>query len=685
MQILVPLWHTLTWRREGWWNLLVELDLLLRECARFTGDSETLIAVEWELLNNHFGNRPVGSQDFASCLDGLRISHPEHRTVVEAKSVVSCLPASFAFGAKEGHVGEALPAQLIVSSRAHPNSAPITLFQIRLAFSRGLKDISIQHDSDMAPDTVSSDGSVHLHNLSLNKGAVQHTSAVPSSPNSLLDSQASFGLSDLKFSAGITKAFSFTNILYNAGTVEALSITLCMREPLFEFDIVASDEEQLSQDVFWVTNTTGLEKTRLRGERNNIVKILPKPPKIRIEIPDLVKPYLTDEKVFLNISVFNEEEEDANVNLELRLHNQSEFEPGINWALDGAELERSKALNQDEYDRSVSNGQISYLVGEMHPLDVRFCKLSLRADFQAAQYGLEVKACYCLSSDPETLISKTLVTNVVFIRPFEANHEFLPRISPMQWPNYFHINDEHNPHTNKAERNMKADGLSQRWVLKARIASFAAEPMLLESVELRVLHVSDRAIPKIEAASDHNNLVNRIFPDEVQERQFEVDVQKLDLEDRRSTVLSLQLQVRWRRQNSADGPATMTEIAVPDLTIPFGEPRVLASACKGQGNDGLIHLDYIIENPSVHVLTFKITMEPSDEFAFVGAKDTSLQLVPLSRHSVHYNIYPLVRGTWINPQFKVMDTHFRKMLKVHATEGIRMDKKGVLIWIDTED
>jgi hypothetical protein len=52
LRVLKPLWQTLSWRQGGWWRLVEEVDLALRECARKIGDGETLIAVEWELLSN---------------------------------------------------------------------------------------------------------------------------------------------------------------------------------------------------------------------------------------------------------------------------------------------------------------------------------------------------------------------------------------------------------------------------------------------------------------------------------------------------------------------------------------------------------------------------------------------------------------------------------------------------------
>lgn len=683
IQTLIPLWQTLSWRREGWWNLLEKVDWALRECARFLGDGETLIAVEWELLGGCLGARTERCYEFSNCLDGLELSHPSPRTVILAENVISCISAKFAFCLREGYIGEALPAQLVVSSRAHTDTAPITLSEINLVFNGGLRDITIKHDWEEAPEFISSDGLIQLHNIFIPKASTHSDESARSSPVSMHGSHSLLGSGNLSFPAGITKALSFTNLPRDAGTAQAISLTLCVNEDLFRLEVVVSDEQQLCQESLWVRSAAGLLKKSLGKERSNIVKILPKPPKMRIEIPDLVKPYLTDEIVSLTVQVINEEEEDADVSLEVRLYDQSEMAPGLSWAFDGEECKNSKAFAQDGDGHTESGGLLATSLGRLSSFDTQTRKISLQAHLNAAQYGLEVKACYHLMSDPETPISKTLSTSLVFVRPFEANFEFLPRVLPGSWPNYFHIDDNNNITDNNVNEDLKPAGLTQKWLLAARIASFAAEPMDVEGAELLVLDVQDRATCRIEPTVSADSIPFLIPPDELQERQFELEVRKIDLEDRRSTVLRLQLEVKWRRERSHNA-VTTTIITVPDLVIPFGEPRVVASAYKGQGDDGLIHLDYMIENPSMHVLTFKLDMEPSDNFAFSGAKDSSLQLVPLSRHSIRYDLLPLVRGTWINPQFKVMDVHFRKILKVNATEGMRTDKKGVLIWVDAE-
>ena len=51
LHILRPLWPTLTWRRNGWWELMEDFAWTLRECAFQAKDSETILRVDWELMN----------------------------------------------------------------------------------------------------------------------------------------------------------------------------------------------------------------------------------------------------------------------------------------------------------------------------------------------------------------------------------------------------------------------------------------------------------------------------------------------------------------------------------------------------------------------------------------------------------------------------------------------------------
>ena len=87
----------------------------------------------------------------------------------------------------------------------------------------------------------------------------------------------------------------------------------------------------------------------------------------------------------------------------------------------------------------------------------------------------------------------------------------------------------------------------------------------------------------------------------------------------------------------------------------------------------------------MHFLTFELTMEASEEFGFSGPKLRILHLLPMSRQIIRYSLLPFVTGVWITPNLKVMDRYFNKTLKVQATEGLRMDKKGIVVWIPGDD
>lgn len=112
------------------------------------------------------------------------------------------------------------------------------------------------------------------------------------------------------------------------------------------------------------------------------------------------------------------------------------------------------------------------------------------------------------------------------------------------------------------------------------------------------------------------------------------------------------------------------------------EPRVLASVLhSSQEKAGLVRLDVTIENPSSHFLTFGLAMEPSDAFAFSGSKQTTMHLLPMSRRTQTYRLMPLVRGVYVRPGLVVRDKYFQKVLRVIPTEGMKIDKDGLLVWI----
>lgn len=51
LRILRPLWQTMAFRHEGWWNVVEDIAWSLRNTAVEAGDAGTVVSVDWELLN----------------------------------------------------------------------------------------------------------------------------------------------------------------------------------------------------------------------------------------------------------------------------------------------------------------------------------------------------------------------------------------------------------------------------------------------------------------------------------------------------------------------------------------------------------------------------------------------------------------------------------------------------------
>lgn len=589
--------------------------------------------------------------------------------------------ATFAFGTTEGNVGVSLPSQLIVTSRAHKDSTPILISQIKVAFDGGLRGFDIQHESTAKPEVSTFDGLGQLHRIPLRK-ASSDAQSLPSSPNFYQGSQLLVGVADLEFTPGVTKALSLDHIPRDPGDVEVTSITLYMSEVDFDMEVVITEQEQMQQEILWVHSTSGLLPQKAIVGRSSVVKVLPKPPKMQIQAHGVSPNYFTDEEISIEIETTNEEDEDTNVSIDARLLAPSGILPTLEWASDGEEKSREVAT-EDGLDSS-GVWSSSKSIGNLAPMANRKHTLRIQGSPVAADYILELKARYHVLCDPETPIMKTFSIKIAVVMPFEANHSFLPMIHSEPWPSYFNADDLDEDYKTDAGEHEVAKGLTQRWSLTSRISSAANVLLMIESVELQVVEIYEGAICSICSASGDTVAASMVSPNEFQAHEFIILAQKLDLEDRRSTFLDLRLEIKWLR-DGFQGPPTVTYISVPELVIPFGEPRVLASARNGMDPAGVIYLDYLIENPSMYALPFQLTMDISEEFAFSGPKKVTVQLLPLSRYDIRYIILPHVKGVWISPQFRVFDTHFQKSLRVNATGVMRSDKKGVSIWVDTDD
>ena len=585
--------------------------------------------------------------------------------------------AKFAFLTTEGSVGVSLPSQLTVTSCAHKDSTPVLISLVKVAFEGGLKNFNVHHEPTEKFEARTSDKL--LHRITLRRASSDAT--LPPSPDFARDSQPLVGAADLEIAPGVTKALLLDHIPREPGDAEIASITLCISEYDFDMEVIITEQEQIHQETLWVKNSKGLLPKKAKGGRSSVVKILAKPPKVQIEARDVSPSYFTDEDIFIEIEIINEEEEETSGSIEARLLATSGIIPRLRWAADG-DVDLEEPATENPLQSSIIDSS-SKRIGNLAPKANRKHTVRIQGSPIAADYVLEVKARYHVLSDPETPITKMSSAKFAVVMPFHANHSYMPMVYSEPWPSYFNADDlDENIKIHVGEDEV-AKGLAQRWSLTSRIASLANISLMIESVEPQIVEIHEGAICSISPASRDKVAASVILPNDLHAHNFVILAQKLDLEDRRSTFLDLRLEIKWHR-DGFQGPSSVTYLPVPELVIPFGEPRVLASVQNGNFSPEVLHLDYIIENPSIYALPFLLTMDVSEEFAFSGPKNVTVHLVPLSRHSIQYTIFPFVKGAWISPQFRVFDTYFLKSLKVNATEGMRSDKQGVSVWVDAE-
>lgn len=493
------------------------------------------------------------------------------------------------------------------------------------------------------------------------------------------------GTADLTIGPSQTKVYNLTCIPREAGEAQVASITMLIDEEKFGLAYVIT--EHGSRDAYWWQQTKkGPSRRRIGKDRDTgRCKIMPKPPKIRLSTPNLRETYYTNERVALKIGIHNEEDESADVSAEIRLFGPPESSAKLQW-LDGSSNPSESGTS------SPTEGASHFLkqtIGVMERASDKELTVVLADTQDAAKYSLEISAVYHVVSDIQTPIMKIITVDLSFIRPFEANYDFKPAIHPLPWPDFFSVSDD----LIRDDPASAPGGLSQRWCLNSKVVSFAVEPLVIEQMSLKLLTLTGGAVSQINPEVLVSPETPHISPEELRESNFFLDIQKITLGDRRPAALNVALEITWRR-GSASTPGssdpesdttTITILEIPRFVVPMGEPRVLALSSPSTSLPGLLHLEYTLENPSTHFLTFNLIMEASEQFAFSGPKTTVVQLVPLSRHTVRYNILPAKRGLWIQPQLVVVDTYFNKTLRVLPTGDMRADKKGILVWVDADD
>ncbi|KAI5301496.1 hypothetical protein KEM56_001658, partial [Ascosphaera pollenicola] len=683
---LKPLWKDLSWRRNGWWALMQRFASTLRECAVRCNDLETILRIDWELLSRTFDRTRSVPCNIQESLRHCATTTSKPALVFRSEDNVSCLSASVVFAKAEGHVGEPLQMQFVVSSSASPKSSPISLSEVKIVFEGSIRPIKLEFDPEHTAERTEL---CEIVQIPLKESIMTATSSNAGSGSHGLNIglKSMIGVTNLTFAPGQIRAFNLSSLPREAGEARPASISLIYDDPLFNIDLVVMNQLYCN-DTWWKRGVNGIYPVKIgKGRNPTVVRILPKPPKVRLTIPSLRKQYYTDEQIELKVKVENAEETVADITLELRLLDTSETSIEACWA-DGTDREPivSKETQESQLVDTSRPAVCRRSIGAIHPSENRTFGVFFTNTNDAADHEIEIAAFYHLESDPETVIFTTCRVELSLTRPFEANYELMARLDSEPWLSFFSWNAT--SADDEDDVRLKNAGLRQRWCLNVKMVSFAMEPLIIEEVRVNQLGMANGCLCNIGPEDIvQGPYRNEIHPEELRVSEFDVEIQRMALDDRRTACLNLALDIRWRRREDlADSSPslTTTTLAMPRFLIPLGEPRVLASAIQSVDVPSLVHLTYTFENPSMHYLTFSITMEANDQFVFSGPKKLALQLVPQSRGRVHYNLLANTQdaGQWIQPNLLVVDSYFNKTLNVLATEKMRTDKNGVLIWVD---
>jgi hypothetical protein len=538
-------------------------------------------------------------------------------------------------------------------------SVPVTMTEIRIEFEGSMKLLILRHnDSALKPNS----GQVSLSKVSLSESQAE-------SSGTQGGRLALAGEADLTFRPGQTSVFEFASLLRDPGEAKAVSAKFSLTSDLFDLEYVQNfGERTAAPDVWWGNQSS---KKKLVRANASAITILPKPPKMELRFIRLQQQYYTNEQIKLQLEVINGEDVDSIANLEVHLLGESA--PLLTLRLAGS-------TDSESEESEEGNSHSEFALGKIATAASSIVEMLIPPIDLPAVYDLTIKTSYNLVSDMETPVSRAMSVQLGVINPFEANYDFSPRIHPDPWPSFF-THDEGEDSSGE----IVPHGLAQKWCLTSRYFSFAAEDLIVDDLDVEVLGSNGGIHCYAKKTTPVSEAGIRVSPKSLDQAEFDVFTQKLSLDDRGTATLDVSLAIKWRRD--VEGSAVNTTVlAVPRLLVSSSEPRVLGAVSYSGTIPSMVHFDVTIENPSNHFLTFGVSMEPSEKFAFSGVKQSTLQLVPLSRRTMRFRLLPFSRGDWIGPiRCVIRDRYFQKMLKIAPTEGMRLDKDAIFFWVPPED
>jgi hypothetical protein len=643
LEQLTPLWEKCTWRNDGWYSLYEELLSQLHKCAvKVQKDPRLILATTWELLGADHTIEGSKALDIRHCVDGLELEAVSVQC--KDRQRLSPISLSFAFANRQAFAGEPLNCQLKLTSNVRTGAEPLALSTVKVAID-GSKPVVITHNDGASARRAT--------NVSLNTA----------------DDKLS-GDANLALQPQETRVFNFALTFREAQAVKLQEVTLSLVTDQFSVHHSFQDDMLLQTPVWLSELDDQLAPSSLYRDETTVVDVLPKPPKIQVLLHGLHQRYYIGEQVNLQLEIVNGEADTVRGTIAQAVVAQDDIVLHSHFGTsDGTSGPKSEAAARRDFSG-------------LQPSDIKKIGLSIDAPMEPLLHTLTIDVDYTLASEPDTPLKKSVVVELLYVAPFEAKFNFGPLVHTDPWPSYFDpalLSPSGEPPC----------GIPQRWRLGSQVTSIASESITVQSAEMVNDQVNDDADIKVVESSEDE--MHTVAPDAKFDRSFQISTQKLSLDDRRPTFLELSLAITWKR--TADSPLCTTRVPAPRLNIPSSEPRVLCIASPSDDDQTDMVLKYYLENSSIHHLTFAVTMEANDDFAFQGPKHTTFSLVPFSRHELTYNLLlngsreetgpPGEPGRWVWPVLKVVDLYFQKTLRVLAAgPGVRVDpQRGIGVWV----
>lgn len=647
MSVLRPLWQRTKWRAEQWRDLLQQLALMLNRCAREAKDFEMQISTMWELSSSVFVPLSNFEYNTEGVLQQISSRNNDLRAIrLDNVSTLSCIEASFAFATEPAFVGEKLPGQLIIRYQAHKACVPITLRHVVTEFDENIPRFEITHDDEVES---SEDGEMHILDINLN----QHK-----------------GTTSLRFEPGQTKIFNLSLIPEKSGSAKVVRVITRIGQGAVSIEHTSLLLPDSSVDLTAQKLDPSLPEFRQYPNKTS-VNVQPRPPKLDMSFLGLRNIYYTDETVKLELEMINGEEEYANIEIEILAQSDSQHVPLMEW---------SDAASED-----ASAPKLHSLVGELGPAETKSKHIVLEASGLSSDIAIEARAIYTLPSSGGRKIEKSATADVVIIKPFEAALQIFADHNPAPWPDYFHVEDDEITAASEAVDQATAGkmrGITSKWQSRAKITSFATDTLLIKTVSLGMSKVNQPARIDISPNEDTPEEIELVSNGQ-HVVTFSFDVQKQSMDESRSIVAGPGLDIAWQRVDG-EQEVVHAHLQLPRSSFAGSEPRVLACQRPSESKNSIV-IEYVIENPSMHFLTFSISIESSENYAFSGSKQMTVNLTPFSRHGIKFLFMPLTSGTYIQPDVKITDVYFNKVLNIIPTGSLRAENGELKAYIEKSD